>query len=373
MPDREHELSDVIGAIYDCTIDHSLWPAALERVSAYLATGSVFITINDLKQPEKSRFVAAHGIDYESAKDYKLHHAHANPFLFAGMIYDVDEVARVGDALDLAEFRESLVYRNWMAPRGWGDIVGSILMKDASSIGTLASMRHASSPPFTDEDLRRIRLLTPHVRRTLTISRLIDHKTKERNRFATIIDALATSVFLVDAHGRIVHQNASAQQLMNGGLVFVRGATLRAVDPQSQRALQAALAMPSKETRPVPLTTTAGTVLAASVLPLTEGSLRASATGEYAAVFVHEPADMTPQAGEILGRLFKLTGAELRVLLALVDGKTPAEIAAHYGISVATVKSQMSRLFDKTDTARQSELVARVVKALPPITGEPRS
>lgn len=369
MTGRESELSAVIGSIYDCAIDPTLWSTALERVSGYLDTGSAFITVNDFKQPDKTSFIAAHGIDYESAKDYKDHHANSNPFLHAGMIYDVDEVARVGDALDLAEFRESLVYRNWMVPRGWGDIIGGIVLKDAAMLGTMASMRSSTCAPFTNDDLKRIRMLTPHVRRTLTISRLIDQKAKERNRFATIVDALTTAVFLIDARRTIMHQNPSAELLMENEYVFSPGATLNAIDPASNRSLQALLEGPDQDTRSVILMTTLGMKLAASVLPLSEGALRDISGGEYAAVFVHEPSDTTPQSGEILGRLFKLTGAELRVLLSLVNGATPDAIAERFGISVTTVRTHLNRLFDKTGTSRQTELVSHVLKALPPIAG----
>ena len=108
--------------------------------------------------------------------------------------------------------------------------------------------------------------------------------------------------------------------------------------------------------------------LAATVLPLDGGTRNpAGHMGGLCAVFVHEPADTTPQSGEIIGKLFKLTGAELRVLLGLVGGATPAQIAERYGISIATVKTHLARLFEKTGTSRQSELVQTTLLALPPV------
>lgn len=52
-----------------------------------------------------------------------------------------------------------------------------------------------------------------------------------------------------------------------------------------------------------------------------------------------------------------LTPAEMGVLTLLLDGKTPAEIAAARGVAISTVRAQLKRLFAKTGTRRQADLV----------------
>jgi DNA-binding CsgD family transcriptional regulator len=52
-----------------------------------------------------------------------------------------------------------------------------------------------------------------------------------------------------------------------------------------------------------------------------------------------------------------LTPAELGVLTLLLDGKTPSEIAATRGVAISTVRTHLKRLFAKTGTRRQADLV----------------
>ena len=73
------------------------------------------------------------------------------------------------------------------------------------------------------------------------------------------------------------------------------------------------------------------------------------------------PKLLRPNA--ILSRRYDLTAGELRVLLALIDTGSVAEVARHLGISEGTVRNHLHRLFEKTGTRRQAELV-RLVSGL---------
>ena len=63
---------------------------------------------------------------------------------------------------------------------------------------------------------------------------------------------------------------------------------------------------------------------------------------------------------ETIARLYKLTPTELRVLLAIVEVGGVPEVAEELGIGEATVKTHLHRLFAKTETTRQAELVKLV-------------
>jgi DNA-binding CsgD family transcriptional regulator len=65
----------------------------------------------------------------------------------------------------------------------------------------------------------------------------------------------------------------------------------------------------------------------------------------------------------LLSHRYDLTAGELRVLLALIDTGSVAEVARHLGISEGTVRNHLHRLFEKTGTRRQAELV-RLVSGL---------
>jgi DNA-binding CsgD family transcriptional regulator len=54
--------------------------------------------------------------------------------------------------------------------------------------------------------------------------------------------------------------------------------------------------------------------------------------------------------------LFGLTPAEARVALALTEGLDPAGVAERLGVSMPTVRTHLTRIFDKTETAGQATL-----------------
>ena len=98
----------------------------------------------------------------------------------------------------------------------------------------------------------------------------------------------------------------------------------------------------------------------AHVLPLSSGARRKAgvAYSAVAAVFVRKAMLDLLHPLEALANYYKLTPTELRVLMAIVQVGGVLEAANVLGISQATVKTHLSRLFEKTSTNRQADLAA---------------
>src|SRR5262249_54903632 len=76
-----------------------------------------------------------------------------------------------------------------------------------------------------------------------------------------------------------------------------------------------------------------------------------------AAVFVRKAALDLPSPAEALAKLYRLTPAELRVLLAIVQiGGTP-EVAPVLGMAESTVKTHLQRVYQKPGASRHADLV----------------
>jgi DNA-binding CsgD family transcriptional regulator len=72
---------------------------------------------------------------------------------------------------------------------------------------------------------------------------------------------------------------------------------------------------------------------------------------------------------KIIADTYKLTPAELRILLAIVEVGGVPEVAEALGIAESTVKTHLSRLFQKTATSRQAGLVGIVAGFANPFVG----
>jgi len=121
----------------------------------------------------------------------------------------------------------------------------------------------------------------------------------------------------------------------------------------------------------LPLTAHDGERYVAHVLPLTAGARRQAglAFNAVAALFVRRAALEAFAPPELIGRMYKLTPAELRVLLAIVDVGGVPEVAAALGVAVTTVKTHLNRLFEKTGVGRQADLVKLVAGFSTPLAG----
>jgi DNA-binding CsgD family transcriptional regulator len=76
-----------------------------------------------------------------------------------------------------------------------------------------------------------------------------------------------------------------------------------------------------------------------------------------------------PSPREVIGKFYKLTPTELRVLLAIVQVGGVPEVAEALGIAESTVRTHLHQLFAKTDTKRQADLVELVASYTSPLVG----
>ena len=96
------------------------------------------------------------------------------------------------------------------------------------------------------------------------------------------------------------------------------------------------------------------------------GSTRTrSALNQSLALIMNEPTDL-------LQRHFGLTPAEARLALHLVAGETLRSAEVNLSISYETARTCLKKIFNKTGTCRQAELVMVILTALPDCLGAPR-
>jgi DNA-binding CsgD family transcriptional regulator len=212
-----------------------------------------------------------------------------------------------------------------------------------------------------------MRLLAPHIRRAVLISKVLDVKQGESDMLAQTVNGLRTAVILAGADGRIVYANASAHLLLSeGDILRAVGGRLMASAPQADESLHevfpaAATGDKAIGTRGIalPLIAKTGERYAAHVLPLTSGGREQMGRthAATAAVFVHKAILETASAPVIIAETYKLTMAELRVFLAIVEVGGVPEVAEMLGVAASTVRTHLLRIFEKTGATRQADLV----------------
>lgn len=179
----------------------------------------------------------------------------------------------------------------------------------------------------------------------------------------TAINMLNMGILVVDREARITFANCTAKDLLQ----FHKGASVHAQPPAdtlqsgalNRRLRQAISGGEHPAGGYLALPTAGDKRLIVLVVPCRNDE--AGARGEASSIlFVSDLAaehdvDLSPIAS-----LYELTPAETRLLEGLVRGERVGEYAKQAGITLNTAKSHLKRLFTKTQTSRQSDLVLRV-------------
>ncbi|WP_298877428.1 LuxR family transcriptional regulator [uncultured Bradyrhizobium sp.] len=193
----------------------------------------------------------------------------------------------------------------------------------------------------------------------------------EAATFADTLDGLDIGLYLLDADARLMHANAAGQAMLDAREILqeTRG-QLTARDPLVNQALRYAFSSALDASGvAMPMTGDDGQRYVAHALPLASGARRRAGAAYSAAValFVRKVAlTITPCSGAI-GKAFKLTPTELRVLLAIVELGGVPEVAAAFGVANTTIRTHVNRLFEKTGTARQADFVKLVAGFATPL------
>ena len=374
--DEVEQVSGLIGNIYDAALDRSLWPLVLEQTCEYIGGCASSLMSQDFVR-RSGQFYYSWGDDPFYTKLYFEKYEKINPFVVPmAATAQVGAVASTFDFIPPEEFLASRFYKEWAEPQGYGDALYAILDKSITSSAAVVVARYHRNGMVDDETRRCMGLLVPHFRRAVNISKIIDLHKVEAAALADTLDGLAASMFLVDANARIVHANLSAHVMLTESAVL-RGLNgkLAGTDPQVDRMLRDCFAAAANGDETVgakgiavPLIAHDGERFVAHILPLTSGARRSAGTSysAVAAVFVCKAALDLPHPLETIASTFKLTPAELRVLMAIVEIGGVSEVALVLGISEPTVKTHLQHIFSKTDTNRQADLVKLVAGYMSP-------
>jgi DNA-binding CsgD family transcriptional regulator/PAS domain-containing protein len=368
---------ELIGAIYDSVIDATRWPEAVERIRRHLGFHMAILSVVGLPS---GRVV----LSVESNV----------PPRYSELLprYSAEAVARWGGADRLATLtrEEPLVdsefnarntvegnpyYENWARPQGLVNQVIIILEINARLLASAAFGVHESNPDVTAEQLERLRVLAPHLRRAAIISGLLDGRASAEESFASVLQTIGSAVVLVDDQMQVVFANDHAEAMLRAGDPLARyNDRLELRRELAPGSLEAAVRAAANDVSGLELGSGIaarrrdGSGVVVHVLPLQRRRLRRHATtpgGAVAAVFVADPDAELNLPVAAIQQLYGLRPAEARVFELIVEGLSAPGIARKLGIATSTAKTHTRRLFGKLGVHSRGELL-RLARRMAP-------
>ena len=284
---------------------------------------------------------------------------------------------RLLDLVDPAEFRASTYYREWLVPIDVEYALGLDVREAGRFHARLRLCRSKSAGEFTDADCRLVESLAPHLRLAVGLYSDLDEARSGRELYADAMDSLTLATIVLDEHGRVVHSNRLADDVLaakdgfsvSGDRIVLAGRedghrfrelVTRAVDQFSSNRPAVAQAM--RVTRP------SGRPAYEIVVRPTPQGLLADDRRLAARVAVVIGSDVGERApaelsAEAVQQFFGLTRKEAALALRLAAGRSLLEAARDQGISLNTARAHLRAIFAKTGIDRQSRLVGALLKS----------
>lgn len=374
-------LLQVIHRLYAAVTEPAEWPAVLAAVSDLVGGDHALVVAPD-GEGRRPPFVASAGIA-ENHLARVLAEAPDSSLMPGPLAADALPVGiTTRDALwPDPDFGRSAYYNEIIRPmRGYHAVFGRQV--NASAGYVLGVCRSPRAGNFNDKETERLGALLPHLLTAVDLHGRLRAEEARCNDLLRLLHQLDSAVILTDAAGRIVFVNRRAERLLAeaDGLAS-DGTSLKAATPVATQRLRAALVQtdaPVDGRHGRPRAGSAGASrqhvrlerasdrppLLLTLLPLSR--LDASVAGLRAprvAIFVKEPDAPRAIDAAAISDLFQLTAAETAFAceIAKCDGVQAA--AERLGISPATARTHLARIFHKTGTNRQAALVRLLLAA----------
>lgn len=377
--DRERIL-EFAGAIYDVAVDPATWPKYLNLIRKILRGGACAIVQYDI-ETGLSRVCFSSGLsDVWRARYDEQAAAHDPWFAQSSALLKPGQILREVDVDSRAARRDDDPYHNWRKGQRLGERIGAVLTQTEDSVFCLVAYRDGARGKFAAKDVENLEVLTPHLRRATEVYLHFRQMQEERDRAIDTLDCLPISVLLVDRNAALLGANARGHKLLESqvGLTH-RDGVVRATESRLTQQLHNAIAAAAQHARtPLDKSKKAfrGRVV---VIPRRGGSplsvVAESLQGQHprlgegdagAVLFVSDPQEQTIADSDAIRMAFGLTPTEARVTALLASGLSLTEAAKVLNIGVGTARVHLKRIFSKTGTNRQAELVSLVLGTVSP-------
>jgi DNA-binding CsgD family transcriptional regulator len=365
---------EVIGRIYDASVDPSLWTDVMGFVVSFVG-GSKGLLFASHDPADDDGFAVPYGLDEATVRQLRDSHLvnslWSRTAVETGLLEDRRSAAR-GEAAGAPA-----LYREFMGNVGSGRVCTGVAFAPRGGWATACTVfRSEVEPPFDKRERERMRILVPHLARAVEVMDRLRQAEHASTAAEASLDRIACGVVLLGSQGEVLFANQAARRIIEEGdgihLVEKRGAQLRrrlAFDDARVRAevdavLEECLkpeeaggqgshqhgAVVRRPSGRSPYLLRCASLAASERLGLDHEGARAIA-------FITDPEEGASLDRHVLKQLYRLTDSEAALAELLCGGERLADAAVILGITPNTARAHLKNIFHKTGVSRQPELV----------------
>ncbi|PZQ55192.1 MAG: hypothetical protein DI570_22355 [Phenylobacterium zucineum] len=331
-----------IDEIYDAAFDRTLFQGLLRKILAAMGAQSGLLGWIDMQS--QARFEVEFGNDPAFLQSYA--ETYGQHDILRPELAGADEgvVMHVYDRLQSPEIRDSVFYREWLAPQGIVDNLAVNLIKRDGMFAPMAIVRTGDGPPFGPDDKARLEALVPHLKRAVYMQSRLIHQANLVSGYQRITSGARNGLVLLDETLRVLDVDRTTASLTGA----------RQDQPLGAGAAERAVAAAIQTGAPVAVQTMRAqgehVTLLCVAQPLERDPFGDFAAGPGVAHAVH--VLRVDEAAEIafpgMGAHYGLTPTEQKVLADAVTHADITEVGDRLGMGRATARTHLHRIYDKT-------------------------
>ena len=352
---------DLVERIYEAAFQPECWRPVLEAIGSLAASpAGVMFLFDDLRPVQhKATDVVAH-VAHTSTENWResprVDYAQKRPFFGFTILNDYFPPELM--AIDPC--------RRELEAAGLDSEVAAMVPMPTGELVIYSFTKLKQDGPHGGDDILRLNRFLPHLARA---GLMAAHLGLERAKATTsTLQAIGLPAAVLRGNGRVMSTNALFDGLTNLFMPVAFG-RLAIADIAANRLLQQAIETglaPAEHIRSIPVGEKEDRqACVIHILPIRRTAYDLFAGGDLIVVVSAIRKSSLVPSPQVLMGLFDLTPAETRFAIGLLQGASVQETAHQLSVTLATGRTYLARLFEKTGTHRQSELLALLSSAHP--------
>lgn len=234
--------------------------------------------------------------------------------------------------------------------------------------------RRGTAMPFEEANINAMESLLPHLRHAYTMNRQFESLKAVSAAAMNRYERYHIGVVMVDEDGVMLYHNEAARQIFlhAQGLLLEADGRVVAQEPSETSTLLSSVRehlagdLPNSHFAPTLLEITRpgrDSPLSLAISPYRSGVdfVIGGRAGGSAVIMIYDPERPLIERESVVKQVYHLNEQEAQIVCALASGESLEDIARNTDRSLEAVRSQLKRIFKKTGTSRQTELVALVL------------
>jgi len=361
-------MTDLVELIYEAAFVPERWQFVLQKASSLSRAASAQVFFFSENGPP-------HGMSLENLRSLFDKFIKGDMWRFSDSVQKTCALQPASfvpvDDYMSAEAIERDPARVMLREFGIGAHLCSAIAMPTGELATFVFQKWLKDGAFAQEEIDRLDALRPHLARASLVSGRLRMERAEATTSA--LELMGLPAVVLSASGRVMASNSYLTR-MDAALLPVAHGGLAIADRDANRLFQDAVTrMQQDETAigSIPVPAIGGNAaFVVHLLPLRRAAHDMFGGADTLVIATPITPNALVPSASLLNALFDLTPTEAWVATDLASGLTLAESARKHGVTTKSARTYLERIFRKTGTRQQSQLVA-MLKTVQPLISPP--